>query len=126
MKLKVSDLTGAALEWATDQALGRADQPWGYARGVVNRDRNRDLSCMLVKHGIEVGPAAGHRTMGSVWCARRAGVTENEQAYSQGATPVVAVMRCIATYKLGTEVDVPDVIVQVAQQPEPKKPTPRP
>ena len=111
--MKTSELTGAALEWAVDMALGNIRPDWGLYAGQQGRvkDYSTDWS-----HG---GPVIEDENIsicllyGSIWGATTYRVhsifTNESEAYYQGTgpTPLIAAMRCIAS-KIGDEIELPE------------------
>ena len=104
MRIKVSELTGTALDWAVMKI--KAGQPmhtrspflvaakysteWEYGGPIIERE------------GISVCENAGR------WVA---GTSIKGQEY-YGPTPLIAAMRCYVASKLGDEVDIPAELVQ--------------
>ena len=96
IKLKTSELTGAALDWAVAKcevgdAINEIDDPhfystdWALAGPIIERER-----------------IATWGDGGLYWEA------ECGWAWAKGPTPLIAAMRCYATLKLGDEVEVPE------------------
>ena len=113
MKIKTSELTGAALDWA----VAKCDQEWSdedallwvqddeyqytpstdWAQGgpIIERER------LLLQ--AELGKEGANNS----WYA--VAYTDPYDAY--GPTPLIAAMRCFVASKLGDEVDVPEELV---------------
>jgi len=99
MKVKTSELSGAALNWAV-----------GKCEGVVNGDA---LDIGFIKEGgytpstdwSQGGPIIEREKItldvfeDGVWVASE---------YQEGPTPLVAAMRCYVASKLGDTVDIPE------------------
>jgi hypothetical protein len=95
MKMKTSELTRAALNWAVSMAENWAgadfevkpySTDWAQGGPIIERE----------KIAIDFDGAA--------WCA-----SDNHKPLANyGPTPLIAAMRCYCASKLGHEVDVPD------------------
>jgi len=95
MKIKTSELTGAALNWAVEEA-GDKDHTY------VPRAYSTDWAFggpIIERNGLSVMPDTGL----DWWVAHQGTVH-----YGYGPTPLVAAMRCFVASKLGDEVDVPE------------------
>lgn len=107
MKIKTSELTGAALDWAVAKCEAKRvgatlnlqkflsgweieqfafSTDWSQGGPIIERERMSVTS----------------QTNGHSWAAKQA------HNYSYGPTPLIAAMRCYVAFKLGNEVDVPD------------------
>jgi hypothetical protein len=102
MKIKTSELTGAALDWAVAMAVyGRVkhipagfpaySESWAQGGPIIERER------------IEVA------SYGDQWQA--VAHLESESIYERGETLLIAAMRCYVASKLADEVEIPDVLV---------------
>ena len=104
MKLKTSELQGAALDWTVAKCEGNdgvwfasdADPvpftpstDWAQGGPIIEREQ-LNLSC-LGNNKWEVWPNYGM----------------NDTTYCKGPTPLIAAMRCYVASKLGDEVEVP-------------------
>ena len=121
MKVKMSELTGAALDWAVAEAEYKTNPPskdwvlehhktgqqtwpystvWDWGGPIIERE------------GIELNqPRTWLRdkwcaTRVEKWCATRVEGPAVSEEY--GPTPLVAAMRCYVASQLGDEVDVPE------------------
>jgi hypothetical protein len=101
MKIKTSELTGAALDWAVamtenwagaDFKVKPYSTDWAQGGPIIEREK------------IEVCPVHG------AWRATpdRSGYPNCETPWFFGQTPLIAAMRCYVASKLGDEVDVPE------------------
>lgn len=101
MKIKTSELTGPALDWAVNQIEECCDDPytpmfstnWAQGGPIIERER------------IRVEPFSG------AWLA--CAWNENNGEYHlfyRGTTPLIAAMRCFVSSRLGDEVDVPEEV----------------
>lgn len=118
-RVKTSELSGAALDWAA----GIADQPdgakllwrlmrsgnwrpstnWAQGGPIIEReliDLNYDI------HWVR--DLLDPDDNGDRWYASKAG--QDEQG-CYGPTPLIAAMRCYVASKLGDEVDVPEALL---------------
>lgn len=107
MKIKTSELTDAALDWAAAKCEGRLPasyddwkQTWphystDWAQGgpIIEREKIE-----LRYHDVIVAGIWYRDGIGSDECSHKA----------IGPTPLIAAMRCLCASKLGDEVEVPD------------------
>lgn len=111
MKIKTSELQGAALDWAVSQALG------------VDWSQNGELNPVNVFLGQRIHGGASYSSKweqggpiierekictapdgdGSEW----RGISFDGKTDGYGPTPLIAAMRCYVASKMGDEVDVP-------------------
>jgi hypothetical protein len=120
MKIKTSELQGAALNWAVAMEVAKAK---GYTDFVLDPKKflkmhemggplNYDYSTWWAQGGpIIEREKIGFRFSGGFgFCAWKSyGVGPHQNEYSQyGPTPLIAAMRCYVASKLGDEVEVPD------------------
>jgi hypothetical protein len=89
IKLKTSELTGAALDWAVakcelGEAINEVDDPHFYSTDWAL-----------------AGPIDLYWEAECGW------------AWAKGPTPLIAAMRCYVTLKLGDEVEVPEELKEV-------------
>ncbi len=122
MKIKTSELTGAALDWAVAEADGtpiyrsgktmtRMDmdgnvywQPstdWAHGGPIIEREK------VTLEHLYGAGGAGADVWVATLTCEDKkfGGVECFEE---QGPTPLIAAMRCYVASELGDEVDVPE------------------
>ena len=118
MKIKTSELTGAALDWAVCEALGvfkhelhlKDVNAW-----ILDRDRNpRFWFTRYWEQGgqiIERMYSEGLELIKTNWPEPnnkfRASL-DSPNRFLYGPTPLIAAMRCFVASKLGDEVEVPD------------------
>lgn len=132
MKIKTSELTGDALNWAVAMCLGwawKADDkgkiilarpyPQGL-KAVVNATGMKTLALkrfqatanwsiagpIIEREGINLDNYAKNPQW-SAWTP--APERESGEAQAYGPTPLIAAMRCYVASQLGDEVDVPEV-----------------
>jgi hypothetical protein len=102
MKIKTSDLTGAALDWAVGKAGGwHKDYPystdWAFGGPIIEREKidliydERVPQWAAIYFYLPEGP-------------------EPDEYY--GPTPLVAAMRCYVATKLGDTVSIPNELIE--------------
>lgn len=118
MKIKTSELTGLALDWAItliedSDALKYGTKDWREQRTtkVVNGEYVHRYHQSWAQGGpiiererISIAP---YVTLAHPWDARIYAPDE-EPWQAAGPTPLIAAMRCYVASKLGDEVEVPD------------------
>ena len=104
MKIKTSELNGAALDWAVAKCVGRgypypASTDWSVGGPIVD------------KEGICISRTwPNEHPMACIWVI---GHAAGRYAYKQrGPTMLIAAMRCYVASKLGDTVDVPEELCQ--------------
>jgi hypothetical protein len=112
MKVKTSELTGAALDWAVAKCKGIELESGYYNRLLVDGHMSKGQS-MLVRYipstdWAQGGPIIEREGIclylygNAEWNAHVGGKE------STGPTPLIAAMRCYAVSKLGDEVEIPN------------------
>ena len=108
MKMKTSELTGAALDWA----VAKCEAPVGGYKAWVQADLDKGLL-----HGMRYssdwlwgGPIIEREyiqlTIDLGWIAtRKEGPAVSEE---HGPTPLIAAMRCYVASRLGDEIELPE------------------
>jgi hypothetical protein len=109
--MKTSELTGVALDWAVAKCEGYFDKDMAWIEnGKVEVAYYTDYSPstdwaqggeIIEREGIQIQRHA------SGWIALPPDTEFSEEAYQEGATPLIAAMRCYVASKFGDEVDVP-------------------
>jgi hypothetical protein len=132
MKLKTTELTGAALDWAVATCEGAiyhgpSVRPafWSWPTLPVTYSKSADgysadwSKCgpIIEREKIAVVPCGDH------WNAAADDQTLEVFPY-EGPTALIAAMRCLVTLKLGSEVDVPEELL--APSPPAIRPARRP
>jgi len=117
MKIKPSELTGAALDWAVAEAVG--DIPIIiFGSLFVAEDAGEEYSPstdwaqggpLIEKHGIWLSDDNDESP--EKWIASVGGVH-----MQTGPTPLIAAMRALVAAKLGDEIEVPDELAQAAAE----------
>jgi hypothetical protein len=102
MKIKTSELTGTALDWAVGVVKGLGDlknfalldhpfsESWAYGGPIIERE---EMTVGTDRRGQ--WDARIYEDHAESWC-------------EVGPTPLIAAMRCYVASKLGDEVDVPE------------------
>ena len=126
MKIKTSELTGLALDWAAVIANGVPPEDIRISWGRIYRG-HRDASGNLTnqyetgpefhpskmwesggpiieREGITVGPYDSE----GAWWAGAGRVGDDRVIGYEAETPLIAAMRCYVASRLGDEVDVPE------------------
>jgi hypothetical protein len=110
MKIKTSELTGAALDWAVakcegiyfenfeefEMYAGDYSTDWVYGGPIIEREE------IGIKRNAPCSNGRQWEASGSI-TAKGAGYQ-----FAYGPTPLIAAMRCYVASKLGDEVDVPE------------------
>ena len=94
MKIKTSELQGAALDWSVALANGQEEfwttdnysTNWALGGPIIEREEFSGLKCY--------GKDEWECNNGDIFC--------------DGPTPLIAAMRCYVASKLGDEVEVPE------------------
>jgi hypothetical protein len=103
MKIKTSELTGAALDWAVasyaDKHVTLEDIHWGNYSPSTNWAQSGPI---IEREGFCIQPFRGG------WeCFVAHRLFEDDHHHSKGPTPLIAAMRCYVASKLGDEIDLP-------------------
>lgn len=118
MKLKTSELQGAALDWAVAKCEGRGIEfedpkdPWLTLDGIAHQPLHSYTPStdwaqggpIIEREGICIGSGMD----APIWYANK-GLGKYHQF---GTAPLVAAMRCYVASQLGDEVEVPDELLQ--------------
>lgn len=123
MKLRTSELTDAALDWAVTKCMGFdhsvTSSEWGmwgwatdWAQGGPIIDRE-DIAMSSKPDGLWAAYAPKGTRL--VQHGGQAVEVFNWTYKQQGYTPLIAAMRCYVASKLGDEVDVPDELIGETQ-----------
>jgi len=120
MKVKTSELTGAALDYAVAKCESREMRAWRTYRRLNQANYSTDWA--------QGGPIID-REMLAVWPDYETGryfasAEEGGGTDYSGDTLLVAAMRCYVASKLGDEVDVPGELLGDDEPPEPEYPEP--
>lgn len=112
MKIKTSELTGAALDWAVavcqNIECDDENRPIWFGDGETRIDYTPTTNWaqggpIIEREGLGVVPSADDA---SVWVAS---IFEPDWKFNRtGPTPLIAAMRCYVASKLGDEVEIPE------------------
>jgi hypothetical protein len=108
MKIKTSELTGPALDWAVARAegvyfenlrefemyAGDYSTDWEYGGPLIERE------------GIGFRRGYSDESGFNGWVAQR--WAQDTTVFEEGPTPLIAAMRCYVASKLGDTVDIPE------------------
>lgn len=118
-KIKTSELTGAALDWAVAMCEGRTDVRVDPDDGELVGQSEFDYSTDWAQAGpiIErekIDLFTEKQTYPESWCASVARHQNGRRLvgwrlHEYGETALIAAMRCYVTSKLGTEIEIPEV-----------------
>ena len=115
--MRTSELIGAALDWAVAKCEGIELENGHYNRLIVDGRMSKGQSMLvhftpstnwaqggpiIEREKIELVPVSG-----ALWEAYK----RDQHIPNDGATPLVAAMRCYVASKLGDEVDVPEELL---------------
>lgn len=117
MKIKTSELTGAALDWAVCKATGLIDAYPTIAKNFASLHKNIFPSTdwsqggpIIEREEIELGLSSPD--VGGWFSCMNNDIHSPEMLYyAAGPTPLIAAMRCYVASKLGDEVDVPEELI---------------
>lgn len=120
MKVKTSELTGAALDWAVAKCEGYAPKDergwaiWRHVRGVGSQHRYStdwaDGGPIIEREWLDITPWPNESREDMRWHCQQHDSSGDCAQY--GETPLIAAMRCYVASKLGDEVDVPDELTR--------------
>jgi hypothetical protein len=112
--MKVSELTGAALDWAVANCEGELSQHGGQVHLVESKVRfyedTLDIQYTPSTDWAQGGPIIERCCInvyydgGGYWCA----TTDSGDPPRFGPTPLIAAMRCYVASKLGAEIELPE------------------
>jgi hypothetical protein len=112
MKIKTSELTGTALDWAVAKCGGGGNFPASFKQahenGMSNYSTNWAQGGLIIeREGIDICTS----TRGG-WIATLLIDCENDEVVrGEGETCLIAAMRCYVASELGFKVDVPDELI---------------
>lgn len=109
MKIKTSELTGAALDWAVEQIESgagpdKAQKQWRYFGRVFHPSTD----------WAQGGPIIEREKMQTKFCGDYLGWGAIKDGYVAGCfgpTLLIAGMRCHVTLEMGDEIDVPEELL---------------
>ena len=106
MKMKTSELSGAALDWAVNMADGlhgvlapvAYSSNWSFGGPIIEREE------------IQLATERGGEWVASIPRAVEIG-DYRKYCFKTGPTPLIAAMRCYVVSKLGEEVEIPEELI---------------
>jgi len=114
MKIKTSELTGPALDWAVakcegvDSEAARLFHDEGYYNYSTDWAQGGPI---IEREEIELTfDRTGEDTL---WRAEMFDLKGVSVAHEYGPTPLIAAMRCYVAYKLGDEVEIPEELTML-------------
>lgn len=113
MKIKTSELTGPALDWAVAIVFNPGYE-WDEWKPSTNWAQGGPI---IEKEQITLRFSENNWV--AEWWADNSGMAKNPEQrfvhnrYKVGSRPLIAAMRCYVASKLGEEVDVPDELIEV-------------
>ena len=113
MKVKTSELTGAALDWAVATASGITKfDPCGVAWVQNPREEHFVMQFQPSTDWSQGGPIIELEKIETRHDGRQSWCTwMNKVGAMHGPTPLIAAMRCFVASKLGDEVEMPDELL---------------
>ena len=111
--MKVSELTGAALDWAVAECEGL--DYWHPEIGPAQPEYSTDWAQggpLIEREEISISREfASGRIEWAAWTP--APIRDDAEAFGYGPTPLIAAMRCYVASVLGDEVEVPEELMAV-------------
>ena len=130
MKIKIKDLTGAALDWAVAKCEGyecefgdEVSGPWLVPQEGYLHDEKPLASFRPSTDWAQSGPIIERERLqlitelgDEMWVCSSPKAVEiggyRKYCFASGPTPLIAAMRCYCSFKLGDEVDVPEELLK--------------
>jgi hypothetical protein len=110
MKVKTSELTGAALDWAVAKAEGNVQLQYDSREGLIIRNILGWIPYRPSVAWQQGGPIIEREYIEWIidlaWNAAIRGGDKDDIAH--GPTPLIAAMRCYVASKLGDEIEIPE------------------
>ena len=107
MKIKTSELTGPALDWAVAKCEDKGHLFAGHEVGRLHYSSTWAEGGPIIERegiGFRRGYSDGSGFNG--WVAQR--WAQDTTVFEEGPTPLIAAMRCYVASKLGDEVEIPE------------------
>ncbi len=106
MKVKTSELSGAALDWAVAECEGVSVR-WSAAHEQILIEGYPYIVWQPLKDWAQGGPIIEREgiAIGKSWESWKA---FTDTSTSEGPTPLIAAMRCYIASKLGDTVEIPE------------------
>ncbi|CDG95856.1 conserved hypothetical protein [Xenorhabdus bovienii str. puntauvense] len=127
MKIKTSELTGRALDWAVCLAIGGAANKDNTEVQAPNRDYYllsngkgnfapstdwAQCGQLIEKYEMDLTPVMGGTYCAGLSITDGALCTDDYVSIVYGDTPQIAICRAVVAAQLGDEVDIPDELVE--------------
>jgi hypothetical protein len=113
MKIKTSELTGAALDWAVAKCEGITVLPKMRGGCYVTLKKGETVLLCYSTDWSQGGPIIEREELSRLRCY---GTNEWEcltgEVVCEGSTPLIAAMRCYVASKLGDEIEIPEELTQ--------------
>ena len=108
MKIKTSELTGAALDWAVEQIESgagpdKAQKQWRYFGRVFHPSTDREQGWQIIERELITVCALSKNKFSAGYAV--ANSAKNNQT---GPTFLIAGMRCYVASKMGDEIEIPE------------------
>jgi hypothetical protein len=122
MKIQTAEMNGAALNWAVSKARGIDVDPVAWLK-VYRVDSTYDFSTDWAAGGplhaecIEAGMLLERVDPRYLSIPKFKATFERWESVHRGDTLLVTTCRCYVAHELGTEVDVPDEVLEQTVQP---------
>jgi hypothetical protein len=108
MKTKTQDLTGPALDWAVEEALGgdhtyrprEYSTDWSQGGPIIERER------------IQTTPRGETTDLWEAIVFDNIFMDDGSECFQTGPAPLIAAMRCYVASRLGDEVDIPEELTE--------------
>ena len=120
MKLKTTELQGAALDWAVANCEGELSQHGGQVHLVESKVRfyedTLDIQYTPSTNWAQGGPIIERETIAlGTWDDEWLATSFDDPVVSEGfgPTPLIAAMRCYVASQLGGEVELPEELIEV-------------
>ena len=119
MKIKTSELSGAALDWAVAKCEGIAVRSTNNGEDLIRNDKVNSDWWYPSENWAQGGPIIAHEGISldfigvgegirvQAWFATK-WLADDLMSRGKGQTPLIAAMRCYVASKLGEEVEVPE------------------
>lgn len=124
MKIKTSELSGAALDWAVAKCEGVHvsmarggwfvfdSDAWAEFRNDYNDDKLQSFRPST--NWSQGGPIIEREELSGLKCyGTNDWGCNNGDIFCDGPTPLIAAMRCYVTSKLGDEIEVPNELIEL-------------
>ena len=111
MKMKTSELTGLALDWAVAKCE-KVDEYILYESFMSRWTDEEGDTYQYSTDWAQGGPIIEREEIDIQCFPRKNGTKVWRTFYADGSTPLIASMRCYVASKLGDEVEIPDELTK--------------